>query len=183
MKNSFSETVIFDWTEQGEFRLNLLWRDAIDRRIICIGNWSAPSTRSEKMRLTVFAATLAFLLCGAPAFAGTAPDGDGDGVSDGLDNCSDDVNPFQDDSDGDDCGNLCDADYDQGGAVGVGDFGQFVENFGTNEEEFCHFEATDPDGPVAGNCNVGLDDFGFFVASFGVAAGPSGSTDGTIACP
>ena len=48
------------------------------------------------MRLTVFAATLAFLLWGAPAFAGTAPDGDGDGISDGLDNCSDHSNPFQD---------------------------------------------------------------------------------------
>ncbi len=184
MKNSFSETVIFDWTEQGEFRLNLLWRDAIDRRIICIGNWSAPSTRSEKMRLTVFAATLAFLLCGAPAFAGTAPDGDADGVSDGLDNCSDDPNPFQDDTDGDDCGNLCDADYDnEGSSVGLADFGLFVLAFGSDDELYCHFEATEPDGPVGADCNVGLDDFGFFVLGFGVAAGPSGSTDGTEACP
>ena len=135
------------------------------------------------MRLTVFAATLAFLLCGAPAFAGTAPDGDADGVSDGLDNCSDDVNPFQDDTDGDDCGNLCDADYNNVGGVGLADFGIFVANFGIDSEEQCHFEATLPDGPVGSDCLVGLDDFGFFVANFGTAAGPSGTTDGTEACP
>jgi hypothetical protein len=175
--------VIFDWTEQGEFRLNLLWRDAIRRRIVCIGNWSAPSTRSEKMRLTVFAATLAFLLWGTPAFAGTAPDDDGDGISNGLDNCSDDVNPFQDDTDGDDCGNLCDANYDQGGLVGLGDFGTFVGAFNTASENQCHFEATGPPGPVAGNCLVGLDDFGYFVGVFNTAPGASGTTDGTTACP
>jgi hypothetical protein len=179
--------VIFDWTEQGEFRLNLLWQDAIRRRIICIGNWSAPSTRSEKMRLTVFAATLAFLLWGAPAFAGTAPDGDGDGISDGLDNCSDHSNPFQDDTDGDDCGNLCDADYSQAGVVGLPAFGLFVAAFNTNEENFCHFELASPPaaapGPVAGNCVVGLDDFGYFVSVFNTPPGPSGTTDGTVACP
>ena len=135
------------------------------------------------MRLTVFAATLAFLLWGAPAFAGTAPDSDGDGISDGLDNCSDDSNPFQDDTDGDDCGNLCDADYDQSGVVGFGDFGLFVGVFNSNDELFCHFEAEDPDGPVAGNCVVGFDDFGYFIGVFNTAAGPSGTTDGTTECP
>ncbi len=135
------------------------------------------------MRLTVFAATLAFLLWGAPAFAGTAPDGDGDRISDGLDNCSDDANAFQDDTDGDDCGNLCDADYSQDGVVGLVAFGEFVGAFNTNQENFCHFEATEPPGPVAGNCVVGLDDFGFFVANFNTVPGPSGTTDGTVACP
>ena len=135
------------------------------------------------MRLTVFAATLAFLLCGAPAFAGTGPDGDGDGISDGLDNCSDDVNRFQDDTDGDDCGNLCDADYNQDGVTNLAAFGAFVTAFGGSDEEKCHFEATDPDGPIAGNCSVGLDDFGFFVSRFGTPPGPSGTTDGTVACP
>jgi hypothetical protein len=135
------------------------------------------------MRLTVFAATLAFLLWGAPAFAGTAPDLDGDGVSDGLDNCSAQSNPFQDDTDGDDCGNVCDADYDDGGIVGLGDFGEFVAAFNSTEEEKCHFEATGPAGPIAGNCVVGLDDFGYFVGVFNTAPGPSGTTDGTVACP
>ena len=135
------------------------------------------------MRLTVFAATLAFLLWGAPAFAGTAPDGDGDGISDGLDNCSDDGNPFQDDTDGDDCGNLCDADYDQNGTVGLGDFGEFVAAFNGTDEEKCHCEAEAPAGPVAGNCVVGLDDFGYFVGVFNTAPGASGTTDGTLECP
>ena len=135
------------------------------------------------MRLTVFAATLAFLLWGAPAFAGTAPDGDADGISDGLDNCSDHDNPFQDDTDGDDCGNLCDADYNDDGNTNLGDFGEFLLAFNTPFEEICHFESTDPDGPVADDCNVGLDDFGFFLGVFNTAAGPSGTTDGTTACP
>ena len=49
------------------------------------------------MRLTIFAATFAFLLWGAPAFAGSNPDFDNDGVGDVIDNCSETVNPVQDD--------------------------------------------------------------------------------------
>jgi len=128
------------------------------------------------MRLTVFAATLAFLLWGAPAFAGSAPDFDGDGVSDGLDNCSVAVNAAQDDTDADDCGNLCDADYEQDGTVDFGDFGAVIANFGTGNEELCHVE------PIPG-CTVGFGSFGFVVANFGSAPGPSGTTAGTVACP
>ena len=128
------------------------------------------------MRLTVFAATLAFLLWGTPAFAGTAPDDDGDGISNGLDNCSEAVNPSQDDTDSDDCGNLCDADYDDSGVVGLGDFGEFSAAFGSGDEEKCHFDPLLP-------CVVGLDDFGFFSANFGGNPGPSGTTSGTTACP
>ena len=81
------------------------------------------------MRLTVFAATLAFLLWGTPAFAGTAPDYDSDGVGDQIDNCSEDVNTGQDDTDVDDCGNICDADYDDTGSWDFPDFGEFVAAF------------------------------------------------------
>jgi hypothetical protein len=128
------------------------------------------------MRLTVFAATLAFLLWGAPAFAGSAPDADGDGVSDLVDNCSDTVNTGQDDTDADDCGNRCDADYDGSGTPDVGDFGQFTIKFGSTDEQKCHIE------PIPG-CNVGVGDFGFFTQNFGVTPGPSGTTSGTTACP
>jgi hypothetical protein len=55
------------------------------------------------MKRTLLAATLALLLWGTPAMAGPAPDADGDGVSDSEDNCSDDKNPAQDDTDGDEC--------------------------------------------------------------------------------
>jgi hypothetical protein len=128
------------------------------------------------MRLTVFAATLAFLLWGTPAFAGSAPDSDGDGVSDAIDNCSVKVNTAQDDTDRDDCGNYCDADYNQTGTPDFLDFGTFGVGFGGTDEDLCHT------GTVPG-CTVGFLDFGFFGANFGVTPGPSGSTAGTTACP
>jgi hypothetical protein len=130
------------------------------------------------MRLTVFAATLAFLLWGSPAFAGTAPDFDSDGVGDSIDNCSDDVNSDQDDTDFDDCGNICDADYDDSGVVGFPDFLQFATAFGGNDEEKCHVE------PISG-CVVGFPDFLVYAASFGGQPGPSGTATGPNApyCP
>ncbi len=67
------------------------------------------------MRLTIFAAAITFLLWGTPAFAA---DLDDDGIEDEFDNCLEAMNPAQDDTDGDDCGNLCDADYDDSGTVG-----------------------------------------------------------------
>jgi hypothetical protein len=129
------------------------------------------------MRLTVFAATLAFLLWGTPAFAGSAPDFDSDGVGDQIDNCSEDVNTAQNDTDGDACGNLCDADYENSGTVGFPDFLQFASAFGTTtDQEKCHVE------PIPG-CTVGFPDFLYFAGAFGSAPGPSGTTVGTTACP
>jgi hypothetical protein len=126
------------------------------------------------MRLTVFAAAMTFFLWGIPAFA---QDFDGDGVEDGLDNCSERANPGQDDTDADDCGNLCDADYDDSGTVGYPDYGEFADAFGTADgEEKCHSE------PIPG-CTVSFLDFVFFSVSFGFPPGPSGTTAGTTACP
>ena len=128
------------------------------------------------MRLTIFAATFAFLLWGTPAFAGTNPDFDSDGVGDTIDNCSERANPNQDDTDGDDCGNLCDADYSQTGTVGFADFGDFTSNgFGSTNELYNHTE------PVTDA--VGFGDFGFFTSNFATTPGPSGTTAGTTACP
>jgi hypothetical protein len=135
------------------------------------------------MRLTVFAAPLAFLLWGTPAFAGSAPDFDSDGVGDQIDNCSIWVNTGQDDIDLDGCGNLCDADYDQSGAVGFPDFGQFATAFGTTDAVKCHAEPIPPDLPDFIGCTVGFPDFGFFTGAFGSVPGPSGTTSGTTACP
>jgi hypothetical protein len=128
------------------------------------------------MRLTVFAATLAFLLWGTPAFAGTAPDYDADGVGDVIDNCSEDPNTAQDDTDTDDCGNLCDADYEDSGVVGFPDFLQFASAFGSGDQEKCHVE------PIPG-CTVGFPDFLYFASAFGGVPGPSGTTAGTTRCP
>lgn len=103
-------------------------------------------------------------------------DCEGDGISHALDNCQDIQNSGQDDTDLDDCGNLCDADYDQDGVVGFPDYLEFLTAFGTTDEEKCHHE------PTAG-CVVGYPDFLFFVTVFGNTPGPSGTTIGTTACP
>jgi hypothetical protein len=126
------------------------------------------------MRSTIFAAAITFLLWGAPAFAA---DFDLDGVDDEFDNCSEAVNSAQDDTDADDCGNHCDADYDDSGVVGHPDVFKFGTVFGTiGNEEQCHIE------PIPG-CFVSFGDFGFLIAAFGEIPGPSGTTAGTTACP
>ncbi len=103
-------------------------------------------------------------------------DPDGDGVDSQFDNCSLRANPGQDDTDGDGCGNICDADYGQSGTVSIADFGQFLQCFGTTNEVCQHRE------PIGGRL-VGIGDFGFFVGNFGTVPGPSGTTAGTTACP
>jgi hypothetical protein len=108
--------------------------------------------------------------------AGPLTDSDGDGVYDVQDNCLDVSNAEQADTDEDDCGNLCDADYDNNGSFGFTDFGLFVPTFGTDDEEMCHIE------PVSG-CTVTFADFGFYLGNFGGIPGPSGTTPGTTACP
>ena len=121
------------------------------------------------------AMALVFLLCAVPA---SAADFDGDGVEDALDNCSEASNPYQDDTDGDDCGNVCDADYDNSGVVGHPDVFEFGVNFTTNEQEFCHYEPV-----TGGNCFVSLDDGAVLIAAFDSVPGPSGTTAGTTGCP
>jgi hypothetical protein len=105
------------------------------------------------------------------------PDFDGDRVADRLDNCSERANIVQYDTDLDDCGNLCDADYNQNGIVDIGDFGAFSQNFGTNNTLYQHTP------PISSRESVSIGDFGFFLQNFGLAPGPSGTTAGTTACP
>jgi hypothetical protein len=106
-----------------------------------------------------------------------APDFDSDGVPDGVDNCSEVFNQWQDDTDADDCGNLCDADYDDSGRVGMADFNEFrTAFFTTGDDEKCHVEPT-------ARCTVGFPDFTIFASLFLSIPGPSGTTTGTTACP
>jgi hypothetical protein len=100
-----------------------------------------------------------------------------DGILDSNDNCSLAANPAQDDTDGDDCGNICDADYDQSGTVGFPDFGFFRQCFGTNNVLCQHVE------PIHSGRASGFGDFGYFTSAFGTVPGPSGATTGTTACP
>jgi hypothetical protein len=127
------------------------------------------------MKRTLIAVTLALLLWGAPALAGPVTDSDGDGVNDRWDNCSDVSNVNQDDTDGDDCGNLCDWDYDNTGLVGFIDFAAFSGAYGTSDLEMDHTE------PVTGP--VGFIDFATFSGAYGSTPGPSGTTAGTTECP
>ena len=127
------------------------------------------------MPSTVLAMALVFLLCAVPA---SAADFDGDGVEDALDNCSEVPNPYQVDTDSDDCGNVCDADYDNSGVAGHPDWFEFILAFGTVDPEKCHFE------PISAGCIPGLSDFNFWIANgFESVPGPSGTTAGTTACP
>ncbi len=104
-------------------------------------------------------------------------DFDGDGVPDNLDNCAVRPNPDQVDTDGDDCGNLCDADYNQRGIVDIGDLGFFLQCFGTNNPLCQHTP------PINATTVASIGDFGFFAQSFASPPGPSGTTAGTTACP
>jgi len=83
---------------------------------------------------------------------------------------------MQDDTDADDCGDLCDADCAQDGGVGLADFGVFARCFPTNDPLCDHTE------PV-GFGPKGFADFGTFGQLLGGVPGPSGTTVGTTACP
>jgi hypothetical protein len=128
------------------------------------------------MKRNAFLATTLLLLWGAPALAGSNPDLDLDGIGDVIDNCSEAPNTDQDDTDADYCGNLCDADYDQDGVVGAGDWNKFRRCWLQPCELYKHTE------PVQGFA-VGSGDFNFIRSAWLGIPGPSGTTPGTVACP
>jgi hypothetical protein len=87
-------------------------------------------------------------------------DGEGDGVPDAADNCIAVSNSGQVDSDGDLCGNQCDADYNQDSVISVVDFGIFQACFTGAFQEICD-QAPDPlDGVIS------VKDFGIFRQQF-----------------
>jgi hypothetical protein len=128
--------------------------------------------KEEKtMRAGVVAATLTFLLAiGFPvaSLAGPAIDTDGDGTFDWLDNCKDVSNAAQIDTNGDGCGNRCDADFDNNGGVGVSDFGLWKSAFG----QAAPGPPFNPDIDTDVNGGIGVSDFGTWKASFGGPPGP-----------
>jgi len=99
-------------------------------------------------------------------------DGEGDGVPDAADNCIAVSNSGQVDSDGDLCGNQCDADYNQDSVISVADFGIFRACFTGAFQEICD-QAPDPlDGVIS------VADFGIFRQQFVAGApGPGQSAD------
>ena len=107
-------------------------------------------------------------------------DGDGDGVDDDADNCTEVENADQRDTDGDGFGNACDPDYNNDGAVGIPDFNAFRARFGLTDTDPGFDPAVDHNGDGA----VGIPDFNVFRSYFGQPPGPSGlACAGTVPCP
>ena len=100
----------------------------------------------------------------------TPVDTDGDGVSDGADNCTVDPNPDQLDSDADGIGNMCDCDFNQDNFCGGPDFTLFIGcfNAATGGDPTC--EAAD----MNGDGFVGGPDFTLFIGGFNGPPGPAG---------
>ncbi len=119
-----------------------------------------------------FSALIAALLLTWAQPAASGPglgDRDGDGIDDLLDSCRDLPNENQRDTDGDGCGNPCDADYDQDGHIGGSDFEIFRSVFGLSvgEPDFNANADHNGDGTIDGS------DFSAFQSMFGKAPGPS----------
>ena len=93
-----------------------------------------------------------------------APDSDGDGVADALDNCVDVPNSGQRDSNGDGYGNPCDADLNNDSITNVLDLGLFRQVFFTG----------DADADFNGDGVVNVVDLGRMRQLFFLPPGPSG---------
>jgi hypothetical protein len=102
------------------------------------------------------------------------------GIDDSCDNCTSQYNPAQIDTDGDGCGNQCDADFTQDGTVGAGDFVRLASAYGALVPPASPNLDIGPD-PLDGA--IGAADFSIMGTSYGAAPGPSGTTSGTTACP
>jgi MYXO-CTERM domain-containing protein len=83
-----------------------------------------------------------------PDWASTGEDSDGDGIADGSDNCPNKPNPDQSNADGDDQGDVCDADDDNDG----------VRDSVDNCPKIPNDEQTDTDGDGKGNVCDSDDD-------------------------
>lgn len=115
---------------------------------------------TKMLVLAVYA--LALALTTTPTIASAATDTDGDGIIDTLDNCRAKPNPNQLDSDDDDFGNVCDADYDNDNLVDDADFDLFI----------ALWDDSDPSADLNGDGLVTSIDFDAFIALYGNPPGP-----------
>ena len=92
-------------------------------------------------------------------------------MPDAVDNCIEAPNPDQDDSDGDLCGNRCDADYDQDNALSILDFATFRSCFNGAAEEVCDHAPELLDGVIS------IEDFAIFRQQFLAGAPGPGQSD------
>jgi hypothetical protein len=127
---------------------------------------------------------MAAMLLALPAMAGppdcTGGDSDSDGHELTCDNCSAAANAGQEDTDSDGCGNRCDPDFNQDGAVGAADFSRLAGVFGSPVPPASPNIDIAPE-PLDGT--IGAGDFSTLAGKFGGVPGPSGTTSGTTACP
>nr|MDJ0869802.1 hypothetical protein [Myxococcota bacterium] len=107
---------------------------------------------------------------GGASTAGPARDGDGDGVDDDLDNCTEVANADQADFDGDGFGNACDADFDGNGLVGIADFNRLRSQFGRTDSDPGFDRVVDANG----DGGIGIPEFNLLRSQFGAAPGPAG---------
>lgn len=99
----------------------------------------------------------------------TAPDADGDGVLDGVDNCTNVVNPDQTDTNGDGIGNRCDPDIDNNCIVNFVDISQFPPKFNSGVGD----PAYDPDFDLDSSGAINFVDYVTFTSYFNQPPGPS----------
>ena len=97
-------------------------------------------------------------------------DADGDGFAEGADNCTRVANLTQLDVDGDDYGNLCDADLNNSGIVTTADFGLLRSVLG----QLATFSPLAAVADLNGSGTVTTADFGLLRARLGTAPGPAG---------
>ncbi|MDJ0865974.1 MAG: DUF1566 domain-containing protein [Myxococcota bacterium] len=142
------------------------------------GAWLFAMQSGNMLRLTKTSYTEAIW----PVRGGSAAetDTDGDGVPDVRDNCLRVENADQRDTNSDGYGNLCDADYDDDGAVGIPDFNVLRAQFGLTDAD----PAFDPDVDMDGDGGVGIREFNLLRDTFGGPPGPSGyACAGSVPCP
>lgn len=94
-------------------------------------------------------------------------DSDGDGIPDVRDNCSDVSNSSQLDSDGDDYGNACDADFDNNGVININDFNRLKASLNV-------LPVVDVATDLDGNGAVNVNDLNRLKSYLGKPPGPSG---------
>jgi len=94
----------------------------------------------------------------------TDQDFDADGVPDSLDNAPETYNPEQVDTDGDMYGNVCDADFDNDGYVGIQDFNIFSSNYNQT------VPPGNPDVDMDGGDYIGPSDFAEFQSRYNSSA-------------
>ncbi len=90
-----------------------------------------------------------------------------DGIPDADDNCVNDPNPSQRDTNGDGFGNLCDADYNNDGVVGVPDWFMLLQAFGSSVGDANY----DPDIDSDGDGFIGTAEYLLMSRRFGLPPG------------